>query len=184
MRNVKCRLHRSRPSSVVNRERAAYTKPQTKGIPRPSWYGLLRLMGHSKILVRACQPNTCVSSRCSGIAGLATSRNHRSTSRDSVLPLTRFRSPSSQQPTRPGALPCAVGAGSCLAGGPGLAACRIASALRKLAASLEEPKNLSKNECVFTPHTGKVNKIIATRSPVFSIECSSSTGACPSLVQP
>ena len=64
-------------------------------------------------------------------------------------------------------------------------ACRysIAGALEQLVAGLEELRKLSKNECVSTPPAGEVNKIIATISRLFSIECSSSTGTCQDFVQ-
>src|SRR6516165_10963666 len=39
-----------------------------------------------------------------------------------------------------------------------------------------KPRKLPKNDCVFTPLVYEVNKNRAILSPLFSIECSSSTG--------
>jgi len=52
----------------------------------------------------------------------------------------------------------------------------------QLATGFEEPELVKERVC-FTPPASEVNEILATPFRLFSIECSSSTGACPNLVQ-
>lgn len=120
-------------------------------------------------------------------AGLATNRNDRSTPRDSRLALDSF--PASACPaTRDD---CCGRSALChehlavtslqvtgLAGYPPRLRVEEACCL-----DCENLENSSRNECVFTLLISKVNKIIATISRLFSIECSSSTGPCQNFVQ-
>jgi len=61
--------------------------------------------------------------------------------------------------------------------------CHTLSHISERQAAVWLTKNLSKNECVFTPMASEVNKIIVTVSCLFSIDCSPSTGLCRNLVQ-
>jgi len=103
-----------------------------------------------------------------------------------VLPLTHFLFPPVMHlaTTVAVALPSAVSTDSDLASGH--RTCRLSSSLARWGSLLLDRDNFgnsSRNECVFTPLISKVNKIIATISHLFSIECSSSTGMCQNFVQ-
>ena len=133
-------------------------------------------------------PDTCVSGSTVGLdAGLATNRNDRSTPRDSRLALDSSPAPGCHAACDN----CCVRSAWCREhpAVTSLQVTRLAGyppRLRVEESSLPDCENLgnsSRNECVFTPPVSKVNKIIATISCLFSIECSSSTGPCQNFVQ-
>ena len=106
--------------------------------------------------------------------GLVTSRNDRSTPRDSVLPSTGLAFSSASSRCLPLWFFCVRSRRSRRSElASALSLCRLGTTAKP-----------SRNECVFTPAAADVNNFFATLSPVFSIECSSSTERCRIFVQP
>ena len=106
--------------------------------------------------------------------GLVTSRNDRSTPRDSVLPSTGLAFSSASSRCLPLWSFCVCSRRSRRSElASALSLCRLGTTAKP-----------SRNECVFTPAAADVNNFFATLSPLFSIECSSSTEACRIFVQP